>query len=77
MNKSGVRAARLGDFTLTPRTLLITAVALAIGGASAVGEITLDQLLHPRREGLREEEHRERSLTLVLVPPARPRAGER
>jgi hypothetical protein len=39
-----------------------------------VGEITLDQLPHARREDLREEEHRER-LPLVLIPPGMPRAG--
>ena len=45
MNKSGVRAAHLGDFTLTPRTLLITAVALAVGGASAVAAFCLLRLI--------------------------------
>ena len=39
-----------------------------------VGEITLDQLLHARRGDLREEEHRERPLPLVLIP-AGPRPG--
>ena len=40
-----------------------------------VGEITLGQLLHARRADLREEEHRERSLPLVLIPPALTRQG--
>ena len=39
------RAAHLGDFTLTPRTLLITAIALAIGGASAVAAFCLLRLI--------------------------------
>ena len=43
MNNSGVRAAHLGDFALTPRTLLITAVALVIG-ASAVAAFCLLRL---------------------------------
>ena len=45
MNNSGVRAAHLSDFTLTPRTLLITAVALVIGGASAVAAFCLLRLI--------------------------------
>ncbi len=45
MNDSGARAAHLGDFTLTPRTLLITAVALVIGGASAVAAFCLLRLI--------------------------------
>jgi chloride channel protein, CIC family len=45
VNKSGIRAAHLGDFTLTPRTLLITAVALVIGGASAVAAFCLLRLI--------------------------------
>ena len=43
VNNSGVRAAHLGDFALTPRTLLITAVALVIG-ASAVAAFCLLRL---------------------------------
>jgi chloride channel protein, CIC family len=39
------------------------------------GEITLGQLLHARREDLREEEHRERPLPLFRLPPARTRPG--
>jgi len=45
VNNSGIRAAHLGDFTLTPRTLLITAVALVIGGASAVAAFCLLRLI--------------------------------
>jgi chloride channel protein, CIC family len=45
VNNSGVRAAHLGDFTLTPRTLLVTAVALVIGGASAVAAFCLLRLI--------------------------------
>ncbi|MGH3206339.1 MAG: chloride channel protein [Trebonia sp.] len=45
MNNSGIRTAHLGDFTLTPRTLLITAVALVIGGASAVAAFCLLRLI--------------------------------
>jgi chloride channel protein, CIC family len=45
VNKSGIRAAHLGDFTLTPRTLLITAVAPVIGGASAVAAFCLLRLI--------------------------------
>ena len=45
VNNSGVRAAHLGDFALTPRTLLITAVALVIGGASAVAALCLLRLI--------------------------------
>jgi H+/Cl- antiporter ClcA len=45
VNNSGVRAAHLGDFTLTPRTLLITTVALVIGGASAVAAFCLLRLI--------------------------------
>jgi hypothetical protein len=40
-----------------------------------VGRITLDQLLHARREDLREEEQRERPLPLVLIPPVMGRPG--
>jgi chloride channel protein, CIC family len=40
-----MRAAHLGDFTLTARTLLITAVALVIGGASAVAAFCLPRLI--------------------------------
>jgi chloride channel protein, CIC family len=40
-----------------------------------VGRITLGQLLHARREDLREEEHRERPLPVVLIPSALPRPG--
>lgn len=40
-----MRAAHLGDFTLSPRTLLITAVALVIGGASAVAAFCLLRLI--------------------------------
>jgi H+/Cl- antiporter ClcA len=36
-----------------------------------VGEITLGQLLHARREDLREEEHRERPLPAYLMPLGR------
>ncbi len=43
--------------------------------AQVVGKITLDQLLHARREDLREEEHRERPLPVLLIPPAVPRPG--
>ncbi len=43
--------------------------------ARVVGEITLGQLLHARRADLREEEHRERPLPVVLVPQAVPRPG--
>jgi chloride channel protein, CIC family len=39
------RAAHLGDFSLTPRTLLITAIALAVGGASAVAAFCLLRLI--------------------------------
>jgi H+/Cl- antiporter ClcA len=45
VNESGTRATHLGDFTLTPRTLLITAVALVIGGASAVAAFCLLRLI--------------------------------
>jgi CIC family chloride channel protein len=41
-----------------------------------VGVITLGQLLHARRADLREEEHRERPLPVVLIPPALPRQGK-
>jgi H+/Cl- antiporter ClcA len=40
-----------------------------------VGRITLGQLLHARREDLREEEHRERPLPVVPIPAGLPRAG--
>jgi H+/Cl- antiporter ClcA/CBS domain-containing protein len=40
-----------------------------------VGRITLGQLLHARREDLREEEHRERPLPVVRIPSALPRPG--
>jgi H+/Cl- antiporter ClcA len=40
-----------------------------------VGRITLGQLLHARREDLREEEHRERPLPVVRIPAALPRPG--
>ncbi len=59
------------------REATVAAVVDRAAPGRAVGEITLDQLLHARREDLREEEHRDRPLPLVLVPPARPRAGER
>src|SRR6185437_12404814 len=45
VNDAGMRAAHLGDFTLTARTLLITAVALVIGGASAVAAFCLLRLI--------------------------------
>jgi H+/Cl- antiporter ClcA len=45
VNNPGTRAAHLGDFTLTSRTLLITAVALVIGGASAVAAFCLLRLI--------------------------------
>ncbi len=34
------------------------------------GAVTLGQLLHARREDLREEEHRQRPLPVVLIPAA-------
>jgi H+/Cl- antiporter ClcA len=40
-----------------------------------VGEITLGQLMHARRADLREEEHRERTVPFVLLPPAMTRQG--
>jgi H+/Cl- antiporter ClcA len=54
-----------------------TAAAVADRGAPGrvVGRITLGQLLHARREDLREEEHRERPLPVVLIPSALPRPG--
>jgi H+/Cl- antiporter ClcA/CBS domain-containing protein len=39
------RADHLGDFTLSPRVLLITALALAVGGASAVAAFCLLRLI--------------------------------
>jgi hypothetical protein len=36
VSESSLRAEHLGDFTLQPRSLLITGVALAVGGAGAV-----------------------------------------
>jgi CBS domain-containing protein len=47
-----------------------------------VGVITLGPLLHARRADLREEEHRERPLPVVLIPlslsrPDKARAGKR
>ncbi len=57
------------------RGATVAAVVDRAAPGRAVGEITLDQLLHARREDLREEEHRERPLPLVLVSLARPRAG--
>jgi H+/Cl- antiporter ClcA len=39
------RAAHLGDFTLTPRVLLITVLALAVGGASGVTAFCLLRLI--------------------------------
>lgn len=39
------RTARLGDFTLRPRVLLITAIALAVGAASAVAAFCLLRLI--------------------------------
>ena len=45
VNDIGVRAAHLGDFTLRARTLLITAAALVIGGASAVAAFCLFRLI--------------------------------
>ena len=56
------------------RGATVAAVVDRAAPGRAVGEITLDQLLHARREDLREEEHRERPLPLVLIPPVRPRA---
>jgi hypothetical protein len=44
VNNPGSRAAHLGDFTLTSRTLLITAAALVIGGGTGTDE-------HGRRDG--------------------------
>jgi H+/Cl- antiporter ClcA len=45
VNESPFRAAHLGDFALRPRTLLVTAVALPIGGASAVAAFCLLRLI--------------------------------
>jgi hypothetical protein len=45
VNESPFRAAHLGDFALRPRTLLITAVALVIGGASVVAAFCLLRLI--------------------------------
>ncbi|HEX8007198.1 MAG TPA: chloride channel protein, partial [Trebonia sp.] len=39
------RAEHLGDFTLRPRTVAITAIALAVGGASAVAAFCLLRLI--------------------------------
>jgi chloride channel protein, CIC family len=39
------RAMHLGDFALHPRTLVITAIALAVGGASAVAAFCLLRLI--------------------------------
>ncbi len=39
------RARHLGDFTLRPRVLVITAMALAVGGASAVAAFALLRLI--------------------------------
>jgi CIC family chloride channel protein len=39
------RAAHLGDFALTPRVLLITAIAVPVGGASAVAAFCLLRLI--------------------------------
>ena len=39
------RAEHLGDFTLTPRVLPITGIALAVGGASAVAAFCLLRLI--------------------------------
>jgi len=45
VNESDFRAKHLGDFTLTPRTLAISAAALVIGGASAVAAFCLLRLI--------------------------------
>ena len=45
VNESSLRAAHLGDFALRPRTLLVTAVALPIGGASALAAFCLLRLI--------------------------------
>src|ERR1700758_938831 len=45
VNQLGSRAAHLGDFTLRPRSLMITGVALLIGGASAVAAFCLLRLI--------------------------------
>ena len=56
------------------RDVTSAAVVDRAAPGQVVGELTLGQLLHARREDLREEEHRERPLPLVLIP-AMPRPG--
>jgi len=60
---------------LARRDATAAAVVDRASPGRVVGEITLGQLLHARRADLREEEHRERSLPLVLIPPALTRQG--
>jgi H+/Cl- antiporter ClcA/CBS domain-containing protein len=51
------------------RGATVAAVVDRAAPGRVTGEITLGQLLHARREDLREEEHRERPLPVALIPP--------
>jgi hypothetical protein len=51
------------------RGATVAAVVDRAAPGRVTGEITLGQLLHARREDLREEEHRERPLPVALFPP--------
>jgi H+/Cl- antiporter ClcA len=44
-NSGGVRPTHLGDFMLTPRVLVITVIALPVGGAAAVAAFALLRLI--------------------------------
>ncbi|HVT66746.1 MAG TPA: chloride channel protein, partial [Trebonia sp.] len=68
MNEYVSRTAHLGDFTLRPRSLLITAVALPVGGASAVAAFCLLRLI-----GLITNLVFDQRLSPAMTPPgARP-----
>jgi H+/Cl- antiporter ClcA len=60
---------------LARRDATTAAVVDRTATGRVVGQISLGQLLHARREDLREEEHRERPLPLVLIPPVMIRHG--
>jgi CIC family chloride channel protein len=50
------------------RSATVATVVERAAPSRVAGQITLDQLLHARREDLREDEHRERPLPLVIMP---------
>jgi chloride channel protein, CIC family len=68
VKQSGHYAGHLGDFTLRPRVLFITAVALVVGGASAVAAFCLLRLIGLITNAV----FYDRLSTALVAPGARP-----